>query len=98
MALIRYSKSLKVVNYLKIILFLFKRVQSNSEYSWNIGKTALKFWELSIGKSELKFWNTDFVVKNEKQKRITMMKNLPSRWISIKKPRANFFFRFIANG
>ena len=53
---------------------------------------ALKLWVLSIGKSELEFWKTDFVFKNEKQKRISMMKNLSSRWIFIKKSKAIFLF------
>ena len=94
MALIRWSKSLKAVGFIKIILFLLRRVQNKCEYQWNIEKTALKFWVLSIGKSRLKFWNTDFaffLVKNEKQKRISTLKSLSSRWITIKKSKAIFF-------
>ena len=59
MALIRWSKCLKAVGLIKIILFPFRRVQNKRVNLWNIGKTALKFWVLSIGKSGLKFWNRD---------------------------------------
>ena len=59
MALIRWPKSLKAVGLIKIILFLFRRVQNKREHLWNIRKTALKFWVLSIDKSGLKFWNRD---------------------------------------
>ena len=78
MALIRWSKSLKAVGLIKIILFLFRRFQNKRVNLWNIGKTALKFWVLSIGKSGLNFEIeiTDFFVRKEERKRISTLKYL----------------------
>ena len=45
-----------------------------------------------IGNSELKISKYTFCSKNEKQKRISIMKNLSSGWIFVKKSKANFFF------
>ena len=86
----RQSKSLKVVGYIKIIIFLFRRVQNNREYWENCSKVLGAFdWQIRI-----KILKYRFAVKNEKQKRISTLKNLSPRWISIKNPKLIYIYIF----
>lgn len=64
---------------MRIILFLFKGVEKNCEYKWNVGKTTLTSacFRLANLDLNLEFQIWDFSLDHEKDQRISMPKIRP---------------------